>query len=367
MEPLAKTSATTPSAAPAGPPATASRTLALVSPENRSMRAITYRRYGSPEVLRLEKRGKPLELADGDVLIRIQAAGINPYDWHFMRGEPYFMRLVTGLRRPRAERLGVDLAGRVEAVGRGVDRFCPGDEVFGLSEGTLAEYATAPAHQLSLKPAHTSFEAAAAVPLTALTALQGLRDVAGVRPGQEVLIIGASGGVGTFAVQIGKAFRARVTGVCSTRNLELVRSLGADHVIDYTRQDFGENGRKYDVIFQLAGTRGPLECVRSLQPHGTLIQASGESPNRWIGPMGRFLRAAALSPFVSQTLRSQTTRRHHRDLEFLAGLIEAGRMRPVIDRAYPLEEAAKAVRYLERGHARGKVVVTIRESRPERP
>ena len=322
------------------------------------MRSIIYREYGSPDVLQLERIDKPI-VGDDSVLVRIHAAAANPYDWHFMRGEPYFMRLFIGLRAPKEDRLGVDFAGRLEAVGKNVTHLRPGDEVFGLGNGTFAEYVTAPANQVASKPEVLSFEQAAAVPLAALTALQGLRDVARLEPGHRVLIIGASGGVGTFAVQIAKALGAEVAAVCSTRNLELVRSLGADEAIDYTKEDFGDSGRRYDVIFQLAGKRSPSDCLSSLTPRGILINSSGDSKNRWLGPMGRFIRAAALSPFVSQTLGSQTTKRSRGDLEYLTELIEAGKITPVIDRTHPLSEVPEAIGYLERGHARGKVVIRV--------
>ena len=338
----------------------------LGGPQDARMVAIVYREYGAPDVLQLKRIDKPV-VGDDSVLVRIHAAAANPYDWHFMRGEPYFMRLFIGLREPKSSRLGVDLAGQIEAVGKNVTQFRSGDEVYGVGDGTFAEYVSAPAIQVALKPTNLTYAQAAAVPLAALTALQGLRDVAHLEPGQRVLIIGASGGVGTFAVQIAKAFGAHVTGVCSTRKLELVRSLGADHVIDYTKEEFGDSGRRYDAIFQLAGMRSPSDCVRALAPKGTLIHSSGDSKGHWIGPMGRFLRAAALSPFVSQTLRSPGTKRCRRDLEYLTELIEAGEVTPVIDRTHSLGEVPEAIRYLERGHARGKVVIAVRPKGDEGP
>ena len=322
------------------------------------MQAITYHRYGPPEVLELETVDLPA-LGDDEVLVRVRAASVNPRDWHYLRGLPYIMRPI-GLRIPKDGGLGSDMAGQVEAVGRAVTRFRPGDEVYAfVLAGGFAEYARVPENVLGPKPANLSFEQAAAVPLAALTALQGLRDHGRVQPGQHVLIIGASGGVGTFAVQLAKLFGAEVTGVCSTRNLELVRSLGADHVIDYTREDFAGNGRRYDLVFQLAGTRSPAAIRRALTPRGRLILSSGESSGRWVGPMDRIVKAAALSPFVPQTLAPFEAKQSRDDLQVLKDLIEAGKLTPVIDRTYPLRETPEALRYLEKGHARGKVVITV--------
>ncbi len=322
------------------------------------MKAIIYHQYGSPDVLQLQDMDKPV-VRDDAVLVKIRAAAANPYDWHFMRGEPYFMRLFIGLRTPKANGLGVDFAGQVEAVGKDVTQFHPGDEVFGVCNGAFAEYLCTPENELALKPTNLTFEQAAAVPLAAVTALQGLRDTGQLQPEQKVLIIGASGGVGTFAVQIAKVFGAHVTGVCSTRNLELVRSLGADHVIDYTQEDFTQSGQKYDLIFQLAGTRSPSHCRRALTSKGRLVLSSGDSDGRWIGPIDRLIKAAALSPFVSQTLSSLNTKRSKKDLPYLTELIEAGKVTPVIDRTHSLGEVPEALRYLEQGHARGKVVITV--------
>jgi len=322
------------------------------------MKAIIYHQYGSPDVLQLQDMDKPV-VRDDAVLVKIRAAAANPYDWHFMRGEPYFMRLFIGLRTPKANGLGVDFAGQVEAVGKDVTQFHPGDEVFGVCNGAFAEYLCTPENELALKPTNLTFEQAAAVPLAAVTALQGLRDTGQLQPEQKVLIIGASGGVGTFAVQIAKVFGAHVTGVCSTRNLKLVRSLGADHVIDYTQEDFTRSGQKYDLIFQLAGTRSPSHCRRALTSKGRLVLSSGDSDGRWIGPIDRLIKAAALSPFVSQTLSSLNTKRSKKDLPYLTELIEAGKVTPVIDRTHSLGEVPEALRYLEQGHARGKVVITV--------
>ena len=322
------------------------------------MKAITYSRYGSPDVLEFQEVDEPA-VQDNEVLVRVRAASVNPRDWHFMRGLPYIMRL-PALRRPENGVLGSDLAGQIEAVGGQVTRFRPGDEVFAhVLAGAFAEYASVPEGVLGLKPANVNFEQAAAVPLAALTALQGLRDRGRVLPGQRVLIIGAAGGVGTFAVQLGKLLGANVTGVCSTRNVEMVRSIGADDVFDYTREDFTLRGRKYDLIFQLAGTRSPWDLRRALTSRGTLIVSSGESSGRLIGPIDRIIKAVVLSPFVSQRFVPFEAKGSSEDLQFLRDLIEAGKVSPVIDRTYSLSEVPDAIRYLETGHARGKVVVTV--------
>jgi len=322
------------------------------------MKAIAYEAFGSADVLELREVRKP-DVETDDVLVRVRAASANPYDWHVMRGVPYVARLM-GVRKPNNSVLGTDVAGEVEAVGKAVTRFRPGDEVFGfVGAGGFAEYVSAAEKLLALKPANLSFQQAATVPLAATTALQGLRDVGEIRSGQKVLIVGASGGVGTFAVQIAKWFGANVAGVCSTRNLEMVRSIGADQVIDYTREDFTRNGQKYDLIFQLAGTASPSACRRALTPKGRLVLSSGDSPGRVIGPIGRIIKAGLMSPFVSQTLRPLITKPSTEDLEFLRGLIEAGSVTPVIDRTYPLSEAADAIRYLETGRARGKVAISV--------
>jgi NADPH:quinone reductase-like Zn-dependent oxidoreductase len=323
------------------------------------LKAITYQRYGAPEVLEFQEVDEPV-VHDGDVLVRVRAASANPRDWHFMRGLPAFMRLQFGLRQPKTSGLGSDVAGQVEAVGRNVTRFRPGDEVYAdVVQGGFAEYTSVPETFLAPKPANLTFEQAAAVPLAALTALQGLRDRGRVRPGQRVLIIGAAGGVGSFAVQLAKWLGAEVTGVCSTRNLDLVRSLGADHVIDYTQEDFTHADRKYDLVFQLAGTRSPSDCRRALTPRGTLLLSSGESDGRLIGPVGRIIKALLLAPFVRQRLVPFVAKRSSQDLQLMTELIEAGTVTPVIDRTYPLSDVPEAIRYLEEGHARGKVVITL--------
>jgi NADPH:quinone reductase-like Zn-dependent oxidoreductase len=319
-----------------------------------AMRAMVYLEYGSPEVLELHEIDKPVAKND-EVLVRVRAASANPADWHYMRGVPYVMRPQAGLRRPKNIVLGRDISGQVEAVGKDATRFRPGDEVFAdVETGGFAEYTCVSEGFLVLKPANLTFEQAAAVPLAALTALQGLRDAGQLQSGQKVLIIGASGGVGTFAVQIAKYFGAHVTGVCSTRNVELVRSLGANHVIDYTQEDFTQSGQKYDLIFQLAGTRSPSDLRRALTPTGTLVLSSGESDGRWLGPVDRIIKAAVLSPFVSQNLGSFLAKQNRDDLQFLKELIEAGTVKPVIDRTYSLSEVPEAIRYLERGTLEGR-------------
>jgi NADPH:quinone reductase-like Zn-dependent oxidoreductase len=326
------------------------------------VRAVVHREYGSPDVLRLEETDEPV-LRDDGVVVRVHAASVNPADWHLMRGEPRIARLSMGLRTPKHTVAGCDLAGQVEAVGKDVTAIRPGEEVYGSpfehGLGALAERASLAADLLAPKPANLSFDQAAAVPLAAMTALQALRDHGRVEAGQRVLIVGASGGVGTFAVQIAKHFGAEVTGVCSARNNDLVRSIGADRVIDYTKEDFTRSAGRYDLILQLAGTQTPWELRRVLAPKGTLVPISGDSPGRWIGPLGRAIKAMVLSPFVSQRISIFTVKPNGEDLRTLAELIEAGAVTPVIDRTYPLAEVPDAIRYLETGRARGKVVVTV--------
>jgi NADPH:quinone reductase-like Zn-dependent oxidoreductase len=325
------------------------------------MKAIVQGRYGSPDFLQLEELEKPV-VKDDQALVRVHAASANPADWHLIRGDPYIARLSYGLRRPKDNIPGCDLAGRVEGIGESVTRLEPGDEVFGTvfahGSGAFAEYVCASEDLLERKPDNFTFEQAAAVPLAGMTALQGLRDHGRVEPGHKVLIIGASGGVGTFAVQIAKSLGADVTGVCSTRNVGMVRSIGANQVIDYTREDFAKTGERYDVIFQLAGTRSPSDCRRALTPKGTLILSSGESNGRLIGPFDRIVKALVSSPFVSQRMAVFTVRPNRDDLRHLSELIEAGMVTPVIDGTYSLSDVADAIRYLEQGHARGKVVIT---------
>jgi NADPH:quinone reductase-like Zn-dependent oxidoreductase len=323
------------------------------------MKAVVYREYGSPAVLSLEELDKPTP-KENEVLVRVRAASANPADWHYLRGVPYVMRPQAGLRRPKNGVLGRDIAGEVEAVGPGVTATRPGDEVFAEVEmGGFAEYTCVADELVVSKPANLTFEEAAAVPLAGLTALQGLRDAGKVQPGQNVLIIGAAGGVGSFAVQLAKHFDAHVTGVCSTTKVELVRSLGADDVVDYTEEDFTQRGRKFDLILQLAGTAPPSALRRVLTQRGTLVLSSGESDGRWLGPVGRMINAAVLSPFVSQKLGSFLARPKKDDLQLLKELIEAGTVKPVIDRKYSLNEVPEAIRYLEEGHARGKIVIAV--------
>jgi NADPH:quinone reductase-like Zn-dependent oxidoreductase len=326
------------------------------------VKAIVRGRYGSPDVLELTEIDKP-EPGDDEVLVRVHAASVNPADWHFLRGTPYIARLQLGLRKPKDRVLGCDVAGQVEAVGKNVTMFRPGDDVFGSpfmhGLGAFAEWICISEDLLAPKPAALSFEQVAAVPLAASTALQGLRDHGRIETGYKVLIIGASGGVGTFAVQIAKSFDAEVTGVCSTRNVDMVRSLGADHIIDYTKEDFTQSGQQYDLIFQLAGTRSPSECRSALTSNGTLVISSGESEGRWIGPVDRVIKALVLSALVSQKLATFTVKPNREDLQLLKQFIEDGTLTLVIDRTYQLARVPEAIRYLEEGHARGKVVVTV--------
>jgi NADPH:quinone reductase-like Zn-dependent oxidoreductase len=326
------------------------------------MKAIVQHRYGGPEVLQYRDVPTPA-MGDDDILVRVKAASLNPRDWHLLRGIPYFVRLVwSGLRQPKFPVIGSDIAGEVEAVGKNVTRFRPGDTVFAdVATGGFAEYVAVPEALACAMPKNTSFEEAASLPLAALTALQGLRDVARLQPGQHVLIIGAGGGIGTYAVQMAKAAGAYVTGVCSTSKRDLVCSLGADDVIDYTREDFtrARSGRRFDVIFQYAGTASPLACRRALTPKGMLVLSSGESSGRWLGPMDRILGAAVVSPLVSQRLTPFEAKRSLADLQHVKALVESGSLRTVIDRTYPLRETPEAIRYLEEGHARGKIVITV--------
>jgi NADPH:quinone reductase-like Zn-dependent oxidoreductase len=322
------------------------------------MKAIVYHRYGSPDVLECEEIEKPTP-GDDEVLIRVRAAAVNPMDWHFVRGTPYFVRMMTGLRQPKNKRLGVDVAGEVEAVGRNVTRLKPGDEVFGVCRGALAEYACAAESKLATKPDNVTFEQAAAVPVAAITALQGLRDKTKIQPGQKVLVNGAAGGVGTFAVQVAKSFGAEVTGVCSTRNVEMIRSIGADRVIDYTREDFTKNGQRYDLIFDLVANHSLLACRRVLKPEGIYIGAGVLAVRSLIGLLARLIAAPGLSRFVSQSFVTVMAKIRQEDLTVLRELMAAGTVTPVIDRRYELSEVPEAIRYLEAGHARGKVVITV--------
>jgi len=319
------------------------------------MKAFVQETYGSADVMQLNEIDKPL-VGDGAALVRVHAMSVNPADWHAISGTPFIARLAFGVRKPKNPVPGTDLAGVVEAVGKDVTKLRPGDEVFGWSIGAFAEYACTPEDHLVPKPANLTFEQAAAFPIAATTALQGLRDWGQLRAGQKVLVIGASGGVGTFAVQIAKALGAEVTGVCSTRNVEMVRSLGADQVIDYTQQDPLLGGKRYDLIFQLAGTASPSRCRRALTPKGTLLLSSGDG--RFTG-MGRMAAAAVSGPFVSQALVMRVAKLNQADLLALTELIEAGKVAPVIDRTFAFGETPAAVRYCEEGHTRGKVVITV--------
>ncbi len=322
------------------------------------MQAVVYHDYGSPDVLKCEEIEKPTA-GDDEVLIRIRAASVNPYDWHFMRGTPYLVRVVSGLRKPKNRQLGVDVAGQVEAIGRNVTQFKPGDEVFGVSQGAFAEYACASEATLVTKPDNVTFEQAASVPIAAFTALQALRDKGQIQPGQRVLINGASGGVGTFAVQIAKSFGADVTGVCSTRNVEMVRSIGADQVVDYSQEDFTKSGQRYDILLDCVGNHSLLSCRSVLTPQGICIMAGG-SAGRWmIRAVARVVTALVLSQFVSQNLVMFLAKPNKKDLTIIRKLMAAGIVTPVIDKRYSLSEVSEAIRYLEQGHARGKVIITL--------
>ena len=334
-----------------------------------AMKAIVYEKYGSPDVLQLQEIDKPA-VNDDDVLIRVRAVGINPYDWHFMTGRPYIGRMQFGLLKPKVSGLGADLAGQVEAVGKKVTRFRRGDEVFGevngevpgqpmLELGSFAEYVCVSEDSVVLKPANLTFEQAAAVPMAGLTALQCLRDQGRVESGQKVLINGASGGVGTFAVQIGKSFGAEVTGVCSARNVEIVRSIGANHVVDYMNEDFTESGRQYDVIVDCVGSHPLSDTRRALTANGRLVLVGGPDNGRWLGPLFGVLGVVVLSRFTRQKLLPFLARINRDDLLVMQQWLADGTVRPVIDRSYPLSEVPEAIRYLEEGHARGKVVIDV--------
>jgi NADPH:quinone reductase-like Zn-dependent oxidoreductase len=323
------------------------------------MKAIVQEKYRSPDGLELKEIDKPV-VGDDDVLVRVHAAGVDQGVWHLVTGLPYLLRIVGfGLRRPKTRVPGLDVAGRVEAVGRNVIRFQPGDEVFGTCAGSYAEYACARQDKFAPKPANVTFEQAAAVPTSAFAALQGLRGSAQIQAGQKVLVIGAGGGVGTFAVQLAKEFGANVTGVCSTKKTDLVRSIGADDVIDYTREDFADSPRRYDLILDTAGGRSLSHLRRALSPRGTLVIVGSEAGGRWVQGIDRALRAALLSPFVRQNLRMLVSTERAEDLQLLGKLIEAGKLTPVVDRPYSLSEVPKAIQYLRAGHACGKVVITV--------
>ena len=328
---------------------------------NHPMKAIVYSDYGLSN-LKLENIEKPVP-NDDQILVKVRAASINPYDWHFVEGTPYIMRMMgVGLRKPKDIQLGVDFAGTVEAVGKNVTQFKPGDDVFGGRGGAFAEYVCRRAEgAVALKPANLTFEQAASVNIAGITALQALRDKGKVQPGQKVLINGASGGVGTFAVQIAKTFGADVTGVCSTRNVDLVRSLGADHVIDYTKEDFAKGTERYDVILDNVPNHSLSECRRILTPNGKYVMIGGGGPNdsRWVGPFGRVIKTMVLSPFTSQKMGMMMADANGKDLTILADMMQSGKLKSVIDRTYKLNEVPAAIAYLEEGHARGKVVITV--------
>jgi NADPH:quinone reductase-like Zn-dependent oxidoreductase len=331
------------------------------------MKAIVQHGYGAPQdVLRLAEAEMPAVGAE-DVLVSVRASSANPWDWHFIRGQPVLLRPagLGGVRKPKFAVPGGDLAGTVERVGSSVTAFRPGDEVYGFGHGAFAEYIAVDEASLAPKPGKFTFEQAAAVPLAAVTALQCLR-TGGIRPGQHVLIIGASGGVGTFAVQIARHLGAQVVGVCSTPHVDLVRRLGAEHVIDYTKQDFTSGAARYDLALQLGGTYSPAAVRKVLTPHGTLIQSFGDG-SRWLGPVGNIVKAVALNALVGQTLKSFTARVTAQALTEVGGLIESGHITPVIDRTYPLTEAAAAVELVEKGSPAGKVVVVVQPPTPELP
>lgn len=326
------------------------------------MKAIVYTEYGSPDVLELKEVAKPAP-EDDQVLVKVHAVSVNAADLHLLRADPFLIRLSSGFLKPKHTILGSDIAGRVEAVGSNVTQFKPGDEVFGdisaCGWGGFAEYVCVRENALVLKPTNLSFEQAAAVPMAAVTALQGIRRAGQIRPGQKALINGASGGVGTFAVQLAKSFGAEVTAVCSTRNLETARSIGADHVIDYTKEDFATNGQQYDLILAANGDRSISDYKRALSPRGIYVQTGGS--------MGQMTQAMIQGPWISMTGSKKmgnmgVAKPNQNDLIFMKELLESGKVKPVIDRCYPLGEVPEALRYLEEGHARGKVVITVAEN-----
>jgi NADPH:quinone reductase-like Zn-dependent oxidoreductase len=332
-------------------------TLAPATAERRTMKAIVSDRYGSPDVLELREVDQPV-IEDHQVLVRVHASSVNPAEWYRAHG-PFFVRIGSGLRRPKNPAVGADLAGRVEAVGKDVKEFQPGDDVFGTSGHSWAEYAPAREPRLVRKPANVSFEEAAAVPIAALTALQALRDHARVRPGQKILINGASGGVGTYAVQLAKSFGAEVTGVCSTRNVELVRSLGADHVVDYSQEDFTRRGERYDLMLDVAGSRSFREFRRVLTPNATVVAVGAPMSTRGLGPLKHIIGTRLTSLGRSQKVINFVAKIEKEDLAFMSELLAAGTVRSVIDRRYELSEVPDALRYLGTTHARGKVVITM--------
>jgi NADPH:quinone reductase-like Zn-dependent oxidoreductase len=337
-------------------PCAAAPSLAANTP---SMKAVVYRCYGGPDVLKFEDIAKPVP-ADDRVLVKVHAASVNPLDWHYMHGKPYIMRPMSGMGKPDSMLMGADFAGTVEAVGKNVTQYKPGDEVFGDRDGAFGEYVTVREKgAMALKPSNMSMEQAAAVPIAGLTALQALRDKGKIQAGQKVLINGASGGVGTFAVQIAKTYGADVTGVCSTRNVAMVKSIGADHVIDYTKEDFTQGSVRYDLIIDNVGSHTLSEYRRVLTPNGALVIVGGPSDDPWLGPMTTSVKAYFASPFVSQKLIFILAEANAEDLNVLRDLMQTGKLTPVIDRRYPLSETAQAISYLEQGHAKGKVIIAV--------
>lgn len=322
------------------------------------MKAAVYTKYGPPDVVQIADVEKPVP-KDNEVLIKVRAASLNPLDWHFMRGTPYAVRIIAGLRKPRFPGLGVDVAGQVEALGAKVSQFKLGDEVFGSCKGAFAEYACASESVLVIKPAKVTFEQAASVPVAAYTALQGLRDKGRIQAGQKVLVNGAAGGVGTFAVQVAKLFGADVTGVCSTRNLDMVRSICADRVIDYTREDFTKSAQRYDLFFDGVGNHSLLASRRVLNPKGMYVGAGGTTDNWMIRPLLSAISSLVLSLFGNRKLLMILAKPNKQDLTFMREHMESGKITPVIDRCYRLSEISEAIRYLEIGHARGKVIITL--------
>ena len=320
------------------------------------MKAIVYRHFGSPDVLHCEETAKPTP-RDGQVLVRVRAVGLNPLDWKLMKGKPWFLRLIMGLHKPKHP--GVDVAGEVESIGSGVTQFKPGDAVFGACRGALADFVCAPASSLVIKPDNVSFEQAASAPIAAFTALQGLRDKARIQQGQTVLINGAAGGVGTFAVQLAKHFGAAVTGVCSTRNLDLVRSIGAARVIDYTEQGLAEDDQRYDVILECVGNLSIPHLRRMLKPRGTCVFIGARADASLMTILASMFRMFVLGPFRKQKILTFMAKRNSSDLNFIAGLLQSGAVKPVIDRCYGMGEVPEAMKYLEAGHVRGKLVVRI--------
>ena len=327
------------------------------------MKAIAHDGYGPPDILQLRELERP-EVGDDGVLVRVHAASLNPVDWHVMRGEPFLIKVINGFRTPKGSVPGVDVAGEVEQVGANVTGLRPGDPVFGRHNGSLAEWVCGSEDKLVPKPAALTWEQAAAIPVAGSTALQAVRDHGRLEPGQSVLVNGAAGGVGTFAVQIARALGGEVTAVCSTRNVELVRSLGADHVVDYTAEDFTRSGRRYDLVLQICGDHSLSALRRAVAADGTLVlvgSGTGRSGKGYdvLGPLASMIRGALVSRFTRQRIRMFITKGRNADLVFLGELAAAGKLTPVVDRTYPLADAAEAIRYLEAGHARGKVVVTV--------